>query len=164
MYFIISCYGGNMSKPFTINFKVDGDLLALLYICWKYKYPISYFLAFYELYNKTALFVLKALSCNKKIALNDNTFASLIEESRVLHNQIIAGISTNLKIKRLESQVRLGRLIDEDIPEKPTLNYKVFSEDYKEFVKDYLVKNVDNIFSETLTLHIGTKELYQNIK
>lgn len=153
-----------MNKPFCVSFKIDAKLLALLYICWKYKFPISYFLSFYEMFGAESLFILKALACTKRITLNDNAFANLIEESRKFHKQILTGISTNLKIKQLEAQVKGGKLIDEDIPEKPEINLEEFSEEYQDFIKNYLMKNVDNIFSEQCNLKINTRDLYQNIK
>lgn len=153
-----------MAKPFEVQFHVDAKILAIIYICWKYKYPLSYFMSFYEMFKEQTLFILKALSCTRRITLNDNAFASLIEESKKLHLQIIKGISTNLKIRQLEAQVKQGRLIDEDIPERPTIDTSEFSEEYAEFVNEYLLPNVKNIFTETLTLQLGTKELYQQLK
>lgn len=153
-----------VAKPFEVQFHVDAKILAIIYICWKYKYPLSYFLSFYEMFGAQTLFILKALSCTRRITLNDNAFASLIEESKKLHLQIIAGISTNIKIKQLEAQITRGRLIDEDIPERPSIDCSEFSEEYAEFITSYLLPNVKNIFSETMTLKLGTKELYQQLK
>lgn len=153
-----------MDKQFEVNFKVDGKILALLFLCWKYKFPISYFLTFYEMYGAQSLFILKALACTKRITLNDNAFANIIEESRLLHKQILTGVSTNIKIKKLQSEVKAGKLIDEDIPEKPELNLDVFSEDYKDFITTYLIKNVDEIFTEHFVLKLNSRDLYQEIK
>lgn len=163
MFYIILCYGGVMSKPFSIEFKVDAKILAIIYVCWKYKFPLSYFLSFYEMYGAQTLFILKALACTKRITLNDNAFANLIEESRKLHKQIISGISTKLKIKQLEAQVKAGKLIDEDIPENPELDLNDFSEDYREYIELYLLKNIEDIFSEKFKLRLNTKDLYQQI-
>ena len=74
--------------------------------------------------------------------------------------QIIKGISTNIKIRQLEALVRGGNLIDEDIPEKPTIDLNEFSDDYRIFVEKYLLKNIKNIFAENVVLKLGTKELY----
>ena len=153
-----------MNKPFSVEFKIDAKILAIIYVCWKYKFPLSYFLSFYEMFGAHTLFILKALACNKRITLNDNAFANLIEESRKLHKQIITGISTNLKIKQLEAQVKMGKLIDEDIPEEPELELNGFSEDYRKFIELYLLKNIKNIFSETFVLGLNTKDLYQQIR
>jgi len=153
-----------MSKPFEIEFKLDAKILAIIYVCWKYKYPLSYFLTFYEMFGNQTLFILKAMACTKRLVLNDNAFAALLEESRILHKQILTGISTNKKIAQLENQVRNGKLIDEDIPERPSLDLSVFSEEYKEFIKDYLQKNIRNLFAENVVLRLGTRELYQQLK
>lgn len=153
-----------MDKPFTITFTVDTKLLALLFICWKYKFPISYFLTFYEMYGAQSLFILKALACTKRITLNDNAFANIIEESKKLHQQILKGISTNIKINQLEAQLKLGKLIDEDIPEKPELNLEVFSEDYRTFITSYLSKNVADLFTQNYILEVNSRDLYDEIK
>lgn len=152
-----------MVKPFEVQFHVDAKILAIIFICWKYKYPLSYFLSFYEMFGAHTLFILKALSCTRRITLNDNAFASLIEESKKLHLQMIKGISTNLKISQLEKKVTRGQLIDEDIPERPAIDYSVFSEEYADFIKTYLLPNVKTIFTDNLVLRLGTKELYQQI-
>jgi len=153
-----------MNKPFEIAFKIDAKILAIIYVCWKQKYPISYFLTFYEMYGYHTLFILKALNCNKRIPLNDNALTNLIEESKILHKQILTGISTNMKIDKLENYVRNGMLIDEDIPERPQIDTSVFSEEYKEFVENYLLPNVKNIFSEVVTLRLSSRDLYQAVK
>lgn len=153
-----------MGKPFELSFKIDAKILAIIYICWKYKFPLSYFLSFYEMFGAQTLFILKAMSCTRRITLNDSAFANIIEESRTLHKQILAGISTRIKIKQLEGLVKSGQLIDEDIPAQPEINLNAFSDDYKDFLSGYLLKNVDNIFSETMILKLGTKELYQQLK
>lgn len=172
MYYIILCYGEiifnkgviKLGKPYEISFKIDAKILAIIYICWKYKFPLSYFLSFYEMFGPQTLFILKALACTKKITLNDSTFANILEESKKLHKQILKGISTNIKIKKLEIQVKNGKLIDEDIPELPEIDLSEFSDDYKEYIQTYLLKNILNIFADEVVLKIGTKELYQQIQ
>ena len=84
-------------KPFSVTFKLDAKILAIIYICFKYKFPLSFLLSFYEMYGEQSLFILKAMACTKKISLSDNTFAKIIEESRLLYKQILSGISTNIK-------------------------------------------------------------------
>ena len=152
-----------MRKPFEVEFKIDSNVLAILFICWKFKFPAADFLTFYQMYGVNSLFIFKALSCNKRITLNDNAFTNILEECKKLHKQILAGISLNIKIKQLEVKVKSGGLIDEDIPEHPILKLEEFSEDFQLFIK-YLVKNVNNIFSETFTLKLSTRDLYQQIK
>lgn len=152
-----------MDKPYSVTFNLDAKILSVLYICWKYKFPLSFMLTFYEMYGEQSLFIFKAMACTKKITLNDNTFIKIIEESRNLNNQILKGISTNLKINTLTNKVKNGKKIEEIIPEKPVINITEFSEDYKKFISEYLVKNIKNIFSEKIELKLNTADLYAEI-
>ena len=152
-----------MNKPFEIEFKIDAIKLAILFMCWKFKFPVSYFLTFYQMYGKQVLFIFKAIACTKRITLNDSAFTNIIEESKKLQHQILKGISTKIQIAKLEALVKNGRLIDEDIPEQPKLDLSEFSEEYKKFIQTYLLKNIVNIFSDTVVLKVGTKELYNQI-
>lgn len=150
-------------KPFSVKFKLDAQILAIIFICFKYKFPLSFMLAFYEMYEKNTLFVLKAMSCTKKISLNDNTFIKILQDSRTLYTQIIAGISTNIKRDRLISQVKNGKLITEIIPDCPEIQLKDFSDDYSQFITQYLINNVTDIFAEQIELQMDTIDLYDEI-
>lgn len=152
-----------MNKPFIAKFKIDAKLLAILFICYKYKFPLSFMLSFYEMYGEQSLFILKAMSCAKKISLNDNTFIKIIEESKLLHKQIIKGISTNIKRNQLIQQVKSGKLITEMIPDCPEIQSNLFSEDYKEFIEKYLLKNIKDIFKEEVELMMSTTDLYAEL-
>lgn len=152
-----------MNKPFIAKFKIDAKLLAILFICYKYKFPLSFMLSFYEMYGEQSLFILKAMSCVKKISLNDNTFIKILEESKLLHKQIIKGISTNIKRDQLIQQVKSGRLITEMIPDCPEIQSNLFSEDYKEFIEKYLLKNIKDIFKEEVELMMSTTDLYAEL-
>ena len=147
-------------KPFSVTFKLDAKILAIIYICFKYKFPLSFLLSFYEMYGEQSLFILKAMACTKKISLSDNTFAKIIEESRLLYKQILSGISTNIKRNQLISQVKNGRLITEMIPNCPEISLCEFTDDYKQFIKQYLIKNVKNLFQEEIELMINKTDLY----
>lgn len=147
-------------KPFSVTFKLDAKILAIIYICFKYKFPLSFLLSFYEMYGEQSLFILKAMACTKKISLSDNTFAKIIEESRLLYKQILRGISTNIKRNQLISQVKNGRLITEMIPNCPEISLCEFTDDYKQFIKQYLIKNVKNLFQEEIELMMNTTDLY----
>lgn len=147
-------------KPFSVTFKLDAKILAIIYICYKYKFPLSFLLSFYEMYGEQSLFILKAMSCTKKIALSDNTFAKIIEESRLLYKQIITGISINLKRNQLITQIKNGRLLTEIIPNCPEIDTKQFTEDYSQFINKYLLKNVNNLFKEEIELMMDTNDLY----
>ena len=147
-------------KPFSVTFKLDAKILAIIYICFKYKFPLSFLLSFYEMYGEQSLFILKAMACTKKISLSDNTCAKIIEESRLLYKQILSGISTNIKRNQLISQVKNGRLITEMIPNCPEINLCEFTDDYKQFIKQYLIKNVKNLFQEEIELMMNTTDLY----
>ena len=147
-------------KSFSVTFKLDAKILAIIYICFKYKFPLSFLLSFYEMYGEQSLFILKAMACTKKISLSDNTFAKIIEESRLLYKQILSGISTNIKRNQLISQVKNGRLITEMIPNCPEISLCEFTDDYKQFIKQYLIKNVKNLFQEEIELMMNTTDLY----
>lgn len=153
----------NFDKPFSVKFKIDFKLLAILYVCYRYNFPIAYFISFYQMYGAQALFVLKALSCNKKISLNDATFLKIITDSKQLHTQIIEGVSTNIKIKQYDIAKRNGYKIKEERPEDPKLNLESFSDDYKGFIQKYLQKYITNIFSEVWELNYDTQDLYVEI-
>lgn len=153
-----------MEKQYSIKFKLDSIILALIYICYKYKFPASYMLSFYEMYGKQSLFILKAISCSKKVPLNDNTFIKIIEESKLLHKQILSGISTNIKIQNLTAQLKAGGKLKECIPEKPSLHLEEFSNDYKTFITDYLTQNMVELFTETPELKLNTSDLYCEMK
>lgn len=147
-------------KPFSITFKLDAKILALIYICFKFKYPLSFLLSFYEMYEEQSLFILKAMSCTGKMKLTDNAFAKILEESRLLYSQILKGISTNIKRNKLISQVKNGKLITEIIPDCPEIDLNLFSDDYKQFISKYLEKNVVNLFKEEIELMLDTNDLY----
>ena len=153
-----------MNKPFSITFKLDSKILALIYICFKHKYPLSFLLSFYEMYEEQSLFILKAMSCAGKLKLTDNAFAKLLEESRALYTQILKGISTNIKRNKLISQVKNGKLITEIIPDCPEIDLKDFSEDYRLFISNYLEKNVKDLFKEEIELMLDTTDLYSEIR
>lgn len=153
-----------MNKPFSIKFNLDARILALLYICYTYKFPASYMLSFYEMFGAQSLFILKAFSCTKRTPLPDNVFIKIIEESRLLHKQILAGISTNLKRKQLEIKVKSGKKIKEDIPEPPVIDVTKFTmEEYKDFIEEYLLKNIPDIFTDRPTLYLDSNDLYSEI-
>ena len=152
-----------MNKPFITTFKIDAKILAILYICYKYKFPLSFMLSFYEMYGEQSLFILKAMSCTKKISLNDNAFIKIIDESKLLHNQIIKGISTNIKRDQLIQQVKSGRLITEMIPDCPEIQTSLFTDDYRQFIESYLLKNVKDIFKEEIELMMSTTDLYAEL-
>ena len=153
-----------MKKPFSVQFKLDARILALLYICYTYKFPASYMLSFYEMFGAQSLFILKAFSCTKRTPLPDNVFIKIIEESRLLHKQILTGISTNIKRKQLETQVKSGKKIDGEIPELPVIDTSVFTmQEYKDFVEDYLLKNIPNVFTNNPTLYLDSEDLYSEI-
>ena len=152
-----------MTKPFTVNFKLDPKILGIIYICYKYKFPASFLLTFYDFYGPEALYILKAMSCANKIKLTDNAFIKLIQESNLLHKQILTGISINIKRNKLINQVKSGRLINEMIPDCPVISLKDFSDDYAQFISQYLQKNVTNLFCERLELRLDSRDLYSEL-
>ena len=154
-----------MEKQYSVKFKLEAPILALIYICYKYKFPASMMLTFYEMFERQSLFILKALSCTKKINLNDNVFIKIIEQSKILHKQIIAGISTNIKRNKLETLVKAGRKITETIPDAPEIDLTKFDDsDYREFITNYLQKNISDLFTTTPELKLDANDLYCELK
>lgn len=153
-----------MDKQFSVKFKLDPIILALIYICYRYKFPAAMMLSFYEEFGKKSLFILKAMTCAKKISLNDNQFIKIIEESKVLHKQLLTGISINIKRTRLENMVKNGMKINEQIPDRPHVDLTVFSDEYSEFIENYLQYNLDNMFSEEPSLKLNTTDLYSELR
>lgn len=148
-----------MSKIYSVQFSLNAKLIALIYICYKHKFPLQFMLSFYEMYGDTSLFALKALTCSRKTRLTDNEFIKIMEESRRLYSQIQRGISINLKRK----QIKLGIIKDEEMPAAPKLDYLGFSESFNLFIDEYLLKNIDDIYAPTISLKMSTEDIYSEI-
>ena len=149
----------NVTKPFSMEFKLDDKMLTLIYICYEYKFPLSFMLSFYELYGDNSIFALKALTCSRKIKLTDSSLIKILEESRTLYNQIIKGISTIIKINKLKRDNKKN----EPIPDYPEIDLSPFSEDYKNFLNYYLLENINNIFSPMVKLRMSSDDVYKEL-
>lgn len=147
------------TKPFSAKFKLDDKMLAVIYICYEYKFPLSFMLSFYELYGDTSMFALKALTCSRKIKLTDSGLIRILEESRTLYKQIIKGTSTIMKINNL----KYNNKKNEEIPEYPEIDLAPFSEDYRNFIKYYLLENIDDIFSPMVKLRMSSDDIYKEL-
>lgn len=145
-------------KIYTVDFELNAKLLAILYICYKYNFPLQFLLSFYELYGDASLFALKALSCYKKLALTDNDMVKILEESRRLFLQIQKRVTIKNKIKEIERQ---GGNYDK--PELPKLDLICFSVPYSQFIENYLLKNVEDLYSVPIRLRMSSGDLYQEI-
>ena len=154
-----------MTKPFSTRFKLDSKIIALIYICYKYNFPLCFMLSFYEMYGEHSLFALKAMTCAKKLTLNDNTFTKIIEESRDLYKQVLTGVSTIIEINKIEKSNENRSIEDKkEIPEYPQIDTSKFSSDYKDFIEQYLLKNIKNIYSPMVELRMSTKDLYEELR
>ena len=151
-------------KPFSTKFTPDYKIFALLYICYEYKFPLSFFLTLYEKYGEMSLFIFKAMSCIKSISLTDSKFTKIIEQSKLLYRQIHKGITTRHQIKRLSMFVKNGYKIQEQIPDEPVLDLALFTDEYKTFVTNYLQKNIVDMFADELELLFDTGDLYDEVK
>ena len=120
----------------TTSFSLNAHILTIMYICYKFKFPFSLMLTFYENYGDNALFVFKALACKKQIKLNDAMFIKIVEDSRKLCYQIFDG-----EIKKEE-----------------------LSADFQDFVDNFLFKYVDNIYEPLIRLNLTTLMLYEGLK
>lgn len=138
---------------FKTRFKLNSKLIAIIFICYKYKYPLAYFLTLYEMYKEASLFAFKAFSCNKKIELSNKTFIQILEESRDLYHQILAGQSMIIKMKNEKS----------DTIVEPKIDVTQFSPEFRFFIENYLLKNMSNIFDEEVELTMTSDELYSEI-
>ena len=148
-----------MNKPFTLKFELNSKLIALLYICYKYKFPLSFMLSFYELYGDKSLFVIKAMACTSKLNMSDAIFINIIQESRSLYKEILSGVSTLLKI----NQLKKDKADETTIPDEPNIDTTKFSSSFKDFIENYLMKNIKNIYAETVSLKCNTRDLYEEI-
>lgn len=146
-------------KLYSAKFRLNSKILALMYICWYYNYPTTVLLTFYETYKDMSLFALKALSTCKKIKLTDNTFVKILQESATLYGQIIKGATS--KIKR--NQLLVYNQKNEEIPAEPSLDLNVFSDDYKRFITEYLMENIDDLFVPEVKLNISSEDLYSEM-
>lgn len=134
-----------MTKIFATEFKLNSKILSIIYLCYKYEFPISIMLSFYEMYEDNALFVFKTLSCAKKSKINDNILINVLNESRILLKQIQQGITS------LEKN------------EEPKLNLADFSNEYRIFIQDYLLKNIENIYEPIIKFKFNTSDLYKEV-
>ena len=146
-------------KLYSAKFRLNSKILALMYICCYYNYPTTVLLTFYETYKDMSLFALKALSTCKKIKLTDNMFVKILQESATLYGQIIKGITIKLKRNQLLSY----NPKNEEIPLEPTLDVEVFSDDYKRFITEYLIENVEDLFVPEVKLNISSEDLYSDM-
>lgn len=153
-----------MTKPFATRFKLDSKILALIYICYKYNFPLCFMLSFYEMYGEYSLFALKAMACTKKLTLNDNNFTKIIEESRDLYKQILSGVSTIIEIDKINKDNKY-RTDDNkvELPQYPSIDTSKFSNEYKDFVENYLLNNIKDIYSPMVELKMSTKDLYEEL-
>ena len=145
-------------KNYSFEFALNSKLLAVIYICYKYKFPMSIMLTLYEMFKDQSIFILKILSCTKKIKISDNELIKILDESRKLYLQIQKGISTRIKIKK----IKLGQL-QEELPEEPTLNLEGFSIEFVNFIENYLLKNIEDIYAPIVKLELSTTDLYEEI-
>lgn len=146
-------------KPFSTRFKIDAKILTLIYICYEYKFPLCFMLSFYELYGDNSIFALKALTCSRKIKLTDSGLMKILDESRLLYKQIVEGMSTIIKINKLKAYNK----DNEEIPELPKINFEVFSNEYKNFLQNYLLENINDIFAPVVKLKMSSDDLYREL-
>ena len=146
------------NKIYKAEFPLDSKILAIIYICYKYKFPLQWMLTFYEMYGDRSLFTFKALTCTRKAPLNDQELIKIMEESRRLFNQIQKGISVINKRKRIE----MGTL-KEQMPDMPTIDLLGFSVEYGKFIRDYLVENITDIYAPIVELKMSSEDIYSEL-
>ena len=147
-----------MNKLYSVEFTLNAKLLAIIYICYKYKFPLQFMLSFYEMYGDGSLFALKALTCSKRMTMSDAELVKILDESRRLYKQIQNGISINRKRKQIE----LGYL-KEEMPELPKIELLGFSVSYSEFIEKYLLVNIEDIYAPQVKLKMSSDDIYSEL-
>ena len=148
------------NKVFSTEFVLSAKIIAVIYICYEYKYPLSIMMSFYEMFGDQSMFALKALSCCKKTKLTDNTLTKALEESRCLFNQIVKGQTIINKI----NQLKFNNPKNEPIPEYPKLDTNCFSNNFKDFIENYFLVNIPNIYSPVVELKMSSDDLYKELE
>lgn len=136
-----------MSKIFSTQFKLDAKMIAIIYLCYEYKFPLAFMLSFYEMYGDNSLFALKALSCAKKISLSDNTLIKIIDESRLLYDQIVFNRNK----------------LTEHSDFEPTIDYNKFTLSFGRFIQNYLEQNIENLYEPIVKLRLDSRDLYEEL-
>ena len=154
MSYTTLCYGRNirMNKIYATEFKLSAKMLAIIDMCYIYKFPASIMLSFYELYGDNTFFALKALTCARKLDLTDTTLVKIIDESNLLYKQI------QDNIRKLE----LAKSKNEEY--KPELNLNVFSANYRSFIEEYLLSNIENLYTPIVKLKLSSDDLYRELQ
>lgn len=147
------------NKIYTVEFTLNAKLLAIIFICYKYKFPLQFMLSFYELYGDSSLFALKALTCSRKTKLTDSELVDIVEQSRRLYTQIQQGISINIKRKKI-----LNGILEEELPDPPCIDHIGFSVEYDEFINNYLLQNIEDIYAPTTKLKMSSEDIYTELK
>lgn len=157
-----------MDKIFVTEFELDAKKLALIYICYQYKFPLCFMLSFYEMWSDSSLFALKALTCTKKSKLTDTSLMKALDESSSLYKQILKGTNTIRRIK--ETKDKINKINQKssaeplpEIPEYPKLTLHNFSPSFKKFVTDYLLVNVEDIYSPVIKLRFSSDDVYKEM-
>lgn len=150
-------------KAYKVRFELSSKLLAIMFICYRYNFPISFMLTFYENYKDFSLFVFKALSCNKKIPLNDSAFHKVLEESKLLYKQILRGASSRIERNQIINYNKCASF-KKPVPNLQHINPNDFSDKYKEFIEQYLLVNIKDIYAEEVELKLSAIDLYEGIE
>ncbi len=141
-----------MNKIYATEFKLSAKMLAIINMCYIYKFPASIMLTFYELYGDNTFFALKALTCARKLDLTDTTLVKIIDESNLLYKQI------QEQIRRID----LAKSKNESYT--PELNLNKFSNNYRSFIEDYLLENIENLYTPMVKLKLSSDDLYRELE
>lgn len=143
-------------NTFKARFEICPCIIASIFFCYKFNYPLGIAIAFYEEFGKQALFAYRAVTSIKQVSMNSQLFTRILNESKLLYQEILKG---SAKIIELEKQ----GIVDKESPEYPKINLELFSQDFSDFIKLYLLRYIDNIFAEEVELSISTEQMYEHL-
>ena len=143
-------------STFKAKFEICPCIIASIFFCYKFNYPLAIAIAFYEEFGEQALFAYRAITSIKTVSLNSQLFTRIFNESKLLYQEILRG---SAKIIELEQQ----GVVDKNSPDYPKIDLELFSQDFKEFIKLYLLKHIDNIYAEEVELSMTTEQMYEHL-
>jgi hypothetical protein len=143
-------------NTFKLKFELCPCIIASIFFCYKFKYPIAVAISFYETFGEQALFAYRAVTSLKTVTLNSQLFSRVLNESKLLYQEVLKGVA---KIIELEKNGK----VDKSSPDYPKIDLELFSQDFKDFIKLYLLKNIDNIYAEKVELSVTTEQMYEHL-
>ena len=149
-------------RPYSIYLELNPKLLTILYMCYTFELPLSLMISLYSSYGEMALFVFKILAHMKVIKLTDNDFTRVLTCSRSLYKHILNMNRVKIDRERI-IQDNKTRTNKKEVPSLPTMNLDEYTESYRNFITNYLLENIVDIYAPEVELKLNTVELHQGI-